>query len=312
MMKWFAKIFISLALIAVLLWKTNVALLTHHILSISPTMVVASALLMLSVAGIRAYRWSAMMSAYNVQMDFRKSLELIQVGNFFGQFLPTTIGGDMVRTWQAHRDGLPLRVAIHTVLLDRWFGFVSLLFILLASIPALSRFFLKPEALWVLVTLAFFALIALMIMLVLDRMILGWRDIKILTEVSAFSKSARQFSANASLSLPVLIACVVTHLISIAAIKVLADGVGANVSFYQMLILMPPVLFLTMLPFSLAGWGIREGSMIFMLAYAGVSQEQAFSISILFGLVSLLVSFHGGIIMLYAPAKWGGKFNFNE
>lgn len=303
MFKWIAKLLFSLGLMAVLFWKADTAMLARHIFNMSPLMLVLSALLILVAVAIRAYRWSAMMSAYKVKLSFRKSFELIQIGNFYGQFLPMTVGGDVVRTWQAHRDGLPIRASIHTVLLDRWFGFVSLLVIILGSIPALPQTFLKSGAGWLLAMLAFLALVGLGSVLVLDQVVGRWHHIKILAEASTFSKSARQFSANISLSIPIFIASIATHLLSIVAIKVLADGMGAHVSFYQMLILMPPVMLLTMLPISLAGWGVREGAMIFALAYVGVPHEQALAVSILLGIVSLVISLPGGLVMLYSPAS---------
>jgi hypothetical protein len=305
LIKWLLRLLLSLALIAALLLKTNVETLAQHLVSVSPLMLTFSIVLILLAIAIRAYRWSEMMLAYNVKLSFRKSIELIQMGNFFGQFLPMTVGGDMVRTWQAHRDGLPLKASIHTVLLDRWFGFVSLLVILLLGVPALQQFSIEPMVLRMLILFSSLVLAGLLVALVLDRLVCHWQHIKVFAEVSAFSESARHFVANISLSLPVFIASIATHLLSIAAVKMLGDGVGANVSFYQMLTLIPPVMLLTMLPFSMAGWGVREGSMIFALAYAGVPQEQAFAISILLGLVSLFVSLPGGLVMLYAPAKLG-------
>jgi len=311
LIKWLLKLLLSLALIVALLWKTNIALLAQHLVNVSPLMLMSSIALISFAIAIRAYRWSEMMLAYNVKLSFRKSVELIQVGNFFGQFLPMTVGGDMVRTWQAHRDGLPLKASIHTVLLDRWFGFVSLLVILLLGVPVLRQFSIEPMVLHMLILFSSLVLAGLLIVLVLDRLVCRWCHIKIFAEISAFSESARQFVTNGSLSLPVFIASIATHLLSIAAIKMLGEGVGASVSFYQMLALIPPVMLMTMLPFSLAGWGVREGSMIFALAYAGIPQEQAFAISILLGMVSLFVSLPGGLVMLYAPAKLE-KFKSNK
>lgn len=301
MIKWLVRLAISFILLAILLWKMDLSVLGHYLVNVNPLMFIASTFLILCAIGIRAYRWSGMMAAYNVRLSFRKSFELIQVGNFYGQFLPMTVGGDMVRTWQAHRDGLPLKASIHTVLLDRLFGFISLLVIILIGIPALPQVFPKPQAVWVLALVTSLVLAGLLSTLIMDRVTRCFHQGKILIALSEFSVDARCFVANISLSLPVFVACIATHLVSIAAIKVLADGMGASVGFYQMLLLMPPVMLMSMLPVSLAGWGVREGAMIFALGYIGIPQEQAFAISILMGLVSLLVSLPGGLVMLYAP-----------
>jgi uncharacterized protein (TIRG00374 family) len=301
MIKQFARLVVSLILLGFLLWKMDLSVLGHYFINVNPLMFIAAIFLILCAIGIRAYRWTTMMTAYNIKLSFRKSFGLIQVGNFFGQFLPMTVGGDMVRTWQAHRDGLPLKASIHTVLLDRLFGFVSLLVIILVGIPALPQIVPKPQAIWLLAGTVSLALAGLLSTLFLDRLTRRFHQGRVLREISEFSVCARRLVANVSLSLPVFIACIATHLLSITAIKVLADGVGANVGLYQMLLLMPPVILMAMLPFSLAGWGVREGAMVFALGYIGISAEQSFAISILMGLLSLLVSLPGGLVMLYAP-----------
>lgn len=302
MIKQFARLVVSLMLLAFLLWEMELPVLWRYLTNMNPLMFIAATFLVLCAIAIRAYRWATMMAAYNIKLSFRQSFWLIQVGNFFGQFLPMTVGGDIVRTWQAHRDGLPLKASIHTVLLDRLFGFVSLLVIILIGIPALPEIVREPQAIWILAGVVSLALAGLLSTLALDRLTRRFHQGSVFREISEFSAGTRRFVVNVPLSLPVFVACIATHLLSITAIKVLADGVGANVGLYQMLLLMPPVILMAMLPVSLAGWGVREGAMVFALGYIGVPQEQSFAISILMGLLSFLVSLPGGLVMLYAPS----------
>ena len=60
-----------------------------------------------------------------------------------------------------------------------------------------------------------------------------------------------------------------------------------------------PILGLLMLaPISIAGWGLREGVMVIGLGYLGVLPENAFALSILYGILLLVVSLPGLLIWL--------------
>jgi hypothetical protein len=57
-----------------------------------------------------------------------------------------------------------------------------------------------------------------------------------------------------------------------------------------------------MIPVSIAGWGVREASMIVALSYAGVGAADAFAISVAFGLINVIAGIPGGIFWL---TGWG-------
>jgi hypothetical protein len=56
------------------------------------------------------------------------------------------------------------------------------------------------------------------------------------------------------------------------------------------------VLLLSSLPISIAGWGIREGAMIIAFGFVGVSSNLSFTLSVLFGLASIIINIPAGIL----------------
>jgi hypothetical protein len=60
------------------------------------------------------------------------------------------------------------------------------------------------------------------------------------------------------------------QLLNVLALFALARGLSIGLTLWHSLLLIPPVLFLSMLPISVAGWGVREGAMIVALALVGV------------------------------------------
>ena len=100
-------------------------------------------------------------------------------------------------------------------------------------------------------------------------------------------------------SATIVVACsVAVHLLTIAAAWSCVKAVAAPVSFAQVLFLIPPVVLISSMPVSIAGWGVRESSMIIAFAYAGLSQSDGLSVSILFGAVSFVVGVVGGIFWM--------------
>ena len=88
------------------------------------------------------------------------------------------------------------------------------------------------------------------------------------------------------------------HLLTISAAWCCAKAVAAPVGFAHVLFLMPPVLLIATVPISIAGWGVRESSMIAAFAYAGLAESDGLTLSILFGAVSFIIGIVGGIVWI--------------
>ena len=76
-----------------------------------------------------------------------------------------------------------------------------------------------------------------------------------------------------------------------------------NLSFLDCLVLIPPVVLVSTIPISIAGWGVREAAMITLLALVGVAKADAFVLSVLFGLLTFGLSLPGGIVWIIGGYK---------
>ena len=64
-------------------------------------------------------------------------------------------------------------------------------------------------------------------------------------------------------------------------------------SFQIFLIAIPPVFLLTIVPISLAGWGIREGAMVGIFMLVGADETKVLAMSILYGMLLIIASIPG-------------------
>ena len=96
---------------------------------------------------------------------------------------------------------------------------------------------------------------------------------------------------------------ILTHLLALTAYFMIGRGVGLDFSLQVYLVLVPPVILLTILPISLAGWGVREGAMVGFFLLVGADKSKVLSFSILHGLVALVASLPGLAVYLTQKNK---------
>src|SRR5262249_24383180 len=77
----------------------------------------------------------------------------------------------------------------------------------------------------------------------------------------------------------------------------------APVSLAQILFLLPPVLLVSTIPISIAGWGVRESSMIAAFALAGLAESDGLTLSILFGAATFTIGLVGGLVWILSGLR---------
>jgi hypothetical protein len=80
-------------------------------------------------------------------------------------------------------------------------------------------------------------------------------------------------------------------------------SISAPVSFGQTFQLIPPIMLITMLPISIAGWGVREATMGLAFGWAGLMANEGVNVSLLFGAVSFVVGAFGGLVWIFSAEK---------
>jgi len=302
--KWLAlalKFVVSGALIWFLLSNIDLASAKARLLEVAPGMLAAClGVLMVQMAFI-AVRWQAVLAAIESPLPFAEAVRIYWIGIFFNQTLPSSVGGDAVRMYIARRHGLTLSGAVNGVLLERAAIMVTLVLLVAAMQPVfLPRVGAENQG-WIMGTVALFfvgALAGLGVLMALDRMpgsLHRWRIVRGLAMLAA---DARKVFLSPLDTAKVLFWCLAGHVNVTFALFLLALGLGLEVTFVDCLALFPPVLLVTTLPISVAGWGVREGAMVAAFALVGVPNEGALVLSLLFGLIGIVMALPGGVIWL--------------
>jgi uncharacterized membrane protein YbhN (UPF0104 family) len=229
------------------------------------------------------------------------------IGAFFNQTLPSSIGGDAVRLWLVNRTGAGWRAATYSILTDRAVGLIALALIIVASLPWSYGIIADTKGRLALVFVDFAALLGGLTFLLLGRLPWPWlkrwwptRHIHACSAIANQVIFSRQSGGKiAALSLSI-------HVLAVVIAWCCVRSIGASASFEQLFMLIPPIMLITMMPISIAGWGVREASMMVAFGYAGLAQTDGTVVSILFGAVYFIVGALGGLVWIFSAEKAAG------
>lgn len=269
--------------------------------AIPPTLLLFALGMQLASTGIAAYRWHLIMHKIGSREPFLFFLRSYFKGTFFNQGLPTSIGGDGIRILDYARSSGSALEGFFGVFIDRFAGLAGLL-ILNISALVLSGSILPRNIRYLLFTVLVLLLIVLVALLFLRhfRIFTRTRWLELIGQLSEkyYQVYSSPLSIAVQLGLSVLI-----HLCAMTAFYLLGTGVGLDFHWDVYLVLVPPVILLTLLPISLAGWGIREGAMVGFFLFVGADKTRVISFSILYGILVLVHSLPGLIVYLAQKNK---------
>ena len=85
---------------------------------------------------------------------------------------------------------------------------------------------------------------------------------------------------------------------SVTAAWSTAKALAVPLDLANALFLVPPIILISMIPISIAGWGVRENAMVVAFAYAGLPESDGLVVSLLFGAAFFVVGAIGGLIWI--------------
>ncbi|HQR59829.1 MAG TPA: lysylphosphatidylglycerol synthase transmembrane domain-containing protein [Methylophilaceae bacterium] len=252
---------------------------------------------------IAAYRWQLIMRNLKFGQTFSFYFRSYFKGMFFNQALPASIGGDAVRVLDMAGRGFRKRDALYGVMVDRVTGLGAL--ISLSLLAYLVRPDLLPAKVYYAI-LAIFAAGAIGFsgLLLLSRT--RWLDhnprLALLKSIS--TRLPQAFSAH---RLQLLVSSLLIPLFALLGFFATGWALGLRYDLTTYFAIVPPAIVLTIIPVSIAGWGVREGALVGLFSLIGANKTTVLMMSLLYGLALIVVSLPGLVIFLKGhqrrPAK---------
>lgn len=298
------KIAFSLFFMWIILRNVDFAALAKVLSSANLGFIVLSFIIFSLAMLILVQRWNFLLRVFRKDIPFRNLVSVYWIGLFFSLFLPSSIGGDVVKMYKLSKNhGKTIEISA-SVLMDRIVGLTSL-----TILSSVSFFFFRGSfnfdvvgkiVMFMTVSLSLFYLVIFNANLIKRLKFIR----KILSLVKA-EKIIRDLYLSFNLYLKhidSLVASILTslfcNLMVAFSIYLLADAVGMTVPLVYFFVIMPIVFMLMFIPISMSGLGLQDGAYVFFLGQLGVPATLAFSMSLLAHLVRYLSGLIGGVIYM--------------
>ncbi len=265
-------------------------------------------LLLFCSTTIASFRWYLIMQRIGFCQGYLFFLKSYFKGAFFNQGLPTSVGGDGLRILDCSRSlkngqkrGEPgsAEDAFFGVFIDRIIGLAGLLLLNISAL--LLNHTLLPATVYYPLLFILSCLTCGLIALFFLRKFRIFTTGRYLGYLGRLSERYFQvYSSIRSISIQLGLS-IITHLCAMSAFYVLGRATGLDFPLQVYLVLVPPVILLTLVPISLAGWGVREGAMVGFFLMIGADKSRVLTFSILFGLTAMVASLPG--LMVYLTQK---------
>ncbi len=283
------------------LWKT--------ILLLDPRYGLLSLVFMGMTIVLGLLRWHLFLTAQGLGLPLSRTTEISFVAHFFNSLLLGSAGGDVMKAYYAARETHHKKAeAVMTVVIDRLIGLLAtLLFAALLMAP--NRELLSTH--YRLAAVSSFVLSALVVVIVVTILSLwgglgrvwpslrGWLGRlpkaamieRSLEATRVYGRKPLVLASSLALSMLLNSACALQ-------IWALAMGLGIEVELGRLFLIVPVVIFLSSIPITPNGLGVRENLYVWMLAVPeiGVSPAGALTLSLLAFGGSLLWSLVGGLV----------------
>lgn len=285
----FAGTLFALALLAYLVSQQSWQEIWLAIQQIPPWRLALALLLMLASRLAVSLRWHSLLVVTEVNIPFLRTLRITFAGLFASNFLPTTIGGDVVRLAGLLQFRADSAIAAASLITDRLVGMAGMAMMVPFSLPAFSSLFNAPPA----------GAGNLRLLAALPAG--GWLHgvLRRVRDFFARMYASMQLWLRQPASLVKALAYSWLHMIcTFIVLYLLLGGIGEFMSILTIGGLYSLVYFVTLIPVSINGYGVQEISMALIFSNLGhASLSGGLTAALLFRTIMMLSSLPGALFL---------------
>ena len=298
--KFLVRLLVSVSILAVILRSIDIRQAWQVAARAAPDWLLLALLVQFGSTAVAAYRWQLIMRNLGFGQSSSFYWNSYFKGMFFNQGLPTSIGGDALRVLDVARRGFRKRDVLVGVAIDRITGLGALLF--LALIAHLANPALLPEQAYrPIVWLLAAGLLGFSSLYFLGRWPWLGRQPRLAFVKAVSDRLRHAVSLRRSL---LLASSLLVPLLAMLAFFAAGRALGLRYDLLTYFAIVPPALVLTVIPISIAGWGVREGVLVGLFSLIGADKTTVLMMSLVYGLLLILVSLPGLLVFLKGRRLW--------
>lgn len=295
----FIRLSITLALLALLWQAIDGPAALKLVLAADRFWLVLALVALTGQTLLSALRWRLTAGALGQVIPVGRALCEYYLSQIVNQSLPGGVLGDAGRAVRARQEA-GLKRAGQAVVFERLAG--QLVLFVVTGVAVLMVWvtpggIVLPD--WVLRMVAFSSIALLLMAGMIWSFSRGASVTKahIRDWIAAFSLSVL---APAMLPRQIMLSLGTTAL-NLLAFALCARATGTTMPLTAVMIVVPLILFTMLIPISVSGWGLREGAAAALFPVFGATATEGFAASLAFGLMFLLSTLPGILVLLLGP-----------
>ncbi len=255
----------------------------------------------ITIHAILLLRWRIFIRAFGLDIPWLNLARYFFLGLFGNLFLPTAIGGDVIKTVGLCVNSVQKQKVVASVLLDRLSGFASMVLIAVGCLAAGFGYFQNP-VIW-LTVLMMGAVLAVIWAVLLNERLYGWfchvfhffpslkaAVMQVHYDIKLLKGSTRVFVQAIAVSCLSQIALALSFFL-------LSKAMHQTIPMFYFLIVTPIACVASSFP-SIGGLGFREGALEYLLSHVGVIAGIGAGLGLLNFFFMVAVGVLGGIFFL--------------
>jgi glycosyltransferase 2 family protein len=287
---------LGVGILSFVLSRLNLSHLLHLLSHERPAYFLAATAIYVFGQMVATCRWQILARMIGVVGGYLEFLLYFFIGAFTNLFVPGLVGGDAARALYLGRRHHQMGKAVASVVADRGFGLLALIWLTVACVAILGRG-IFPSAVITPIFLVGAATGAGYLLMPVLAGLERYAPRRIASTIAMLSPYLRGRLA----LIPAIALSLALHLIQVAAQYVLALGLGLNIPFWMFLLCVPTTNTLASLPLTFNGLGLREGIYVVLFGMVGVGKADAAAMGLLWFGITTFAGLCASVAFIAAP-----------
>lgn len=307
-MKFGFRVLLSAGILALLFTQISLSDVLSNLRRVSPAFVLFAWCFYSLCQWVSSYRWQLLLAVKGVHVSLSKLFSYYMIGMFANNFMPGSLGGDVVKSYHLFRRTKEMEIAVVSVFLERFTGLIGLSIVSIVGL-FIGASHLHTPLVWGSVVGGVAILVLFVVVLWLLPVFLRrfpWFARIVPAKVRGVSGGIYEALVSYRHEMPTVWATigisVVLQFMFAAYYSFASVAMGIPIPFIYFVLFSPIVTLASLIPFSFGGLGIREAVMVALFSGVGVAKADVLSVSLTVHFINTLLSCWGGLLLLRRPA----------
>lgn len=298
----YLKIVFSLSILAYIIYLVDFKEVLRIFRSGNLTVFIIVFLLFLFDQWLGAYSWQILLKEKGILISLKDLSIIVFESTFFGFFLPSSMGPDIIRAYNLSKKTSNLAEAISSLLVLRAVTLLSLYSLAFFSLIFYydkigdKRFIYTIGGSLVILGIAGIGIFLRPFRNMVSRFFLYLKAEKVKEKVEKLYSSLIDYSKSRKALVLSFSIMLFSQILRALLAFLIGNSLDITVPVISYLLYLPLVSIIIKIPISIGGLGLGEGSLIYFFMKAGMSYNEAFTITIMLTFVNIGIAIAGGII----------------